>query len=85
MNKTLIVSLIVVAAALAAAAFFLLGTGAATSIAGNPDEGCIACHTSQPLLLSLAVDEPVVEAVSSCGAPPPNIPKSEKLLVSPFG
>ena len=82
MTKILIVSLMVVAAALAAAALFFLGPDKETSTTGSSEEGCIGCHTSLPLLSDLAVEEPVVEEVASCGAPPPNIPKAEKLLIS---
>lgn len=51
MTKTLIVSLIVVAAGMAATAFLLLGTGDAAATAQSPDEDCIGCHTSLPLLV----------------------------------
>ncbi len=46
------------------------------------EKTCIECHTSSAVLEELAVEEPVVEEAGGCGAPPPNIPKSEKLLVS---
>lgn len=46
------------------------------------EKTCIECHTSSTILQELAVEDPVVEETDGCGAPPPNIPKSEKLLVS---
>ncbi len=51
---------------------------------GDPtviERTCVECHLSKDTLESLAVDEPMIEETGGCGAPPPNIPKSEKLLV----
>ncbi len=51
---------------------------------GDPtiiERRCVECHLSKDTLESLAVDEPIIGETGGCGAPPPNIPKSEKLLV----
>ncbi len=59
-----------------------LAQAAAASNNSTVTEGtCVECHLSKDTLESLAVDEPMIEETGGCGAPPPNIPKSEKLLV----
>lgn len=59
-----------------------LAQAAAASNNSTVTEGtCVECHLSKDTLESLAVDEPMIEETGGCGAPPPNIPKSEKLLI----
>ncbi len=53
----------------------------AASSATVIERTCVECHLSKDTLESLTVDEPMIEETGGCGAPPPNIPKSEKLLV----